>query len=117
MLDAAESLAYMREAQATFQEYAKVKKKIPQEVVSSVAKIEMPSKFADVLASHLPLKTEEKQLVLEAVELPGRLEVLLNLVYKEIEIASIEGTIRSRVKRKMDKTQKDYYVSMLELFM
>ncbi|MBU0481631.1 MAG: endopeptidase La [Proteobacteria bacterium] len=111
LLDPAEAVAYMREAQSIFREYAKIKKKIPQEVITSVSKIESLSKFADVLASHLPLRTEEKQMVLEAVELPKRIEVLLNLVYKEIEVASIEGTIRSRVKKKMDKTQKDYYLA------
>jgi len=110
-LTQAESVAYMRETQDSFKEFAKVKKKIPQEVIASVSKIDSPSKFADVLASHLPVKTKEKQGILEAVKLQNRLETVLNLIYKEIEVASIEGRIRSRVKRKMDKTQKDYYLA------
>ncbi len=110
-LDQAATVAYLREIQEAFKEYAKVKKKIPQEVMNTVAKIEVASKFADVLASHLPLKTDEKQQILEAVKLQDRLEILLNRIYREIEVASIESHIRLRVKKKMDKTQKDYYVS------
>ncbi len=111
LLDPSESVAYMREIQAIFKEYAKEKKKLPQEVVASVSKIDSPSKFADVLTAHLPVKPAEKQTVLEAVDLCDRLETLMGLLHKEIEVASIEGRIRSRVKQKMDKTQKDYYVS------
>ncbi len=110
-LDPAESVAYMREVLSIFKEYAKEKKKLPQEVVSSVTKIDSPSKFADVLAAHLPVKPPEKQVILEAVDLSERLEALLLLLHKEIELASLEGRIRSRVKQKMDKTQKDYYVT------
>lgn len=110
-LTQAETVAYLREIQEAFKEYGKVKKKIPQEVMNSVAKIEVASKYADVLASHLPLKTDEKQQILEAVLIQARLEILLNKVYREIEVASIEGRIRARVKKKMDKTQKDYYVA------
>jgi ATP-dependent Lon protease len=110
-LNQAETVAYLREIQEAFREYGKVKKKIPQEVMNSVAKIEEASRYADVLASHLPLKTDEKQEVLEAVDIHDRLEVLLNKIYREIEVASIEGRIRARVKKKMDKTQKDYYVA------
>ncbi len=110
-LTQAETVAYLREIQAAFKEYGKVKKKIPQEVMNAVAKIETAAKYADVLASHLPLKTDEKQQILEAVKIQDRLEVLLDKIYREIEVASIEGRIRGRVKRKMDKTQKDYYVA------
>ncbi|MCA1765664.1 MAG: endopeptidase La [Desulfobulbaceae bacterium] len=110
-LSQSETVAYLREIQEAFKEYGKVKKKIPQEVMNSVARIEEASKFADVLASHLPLKTDEKQEVLESVDIHERLEVLLNKIYREIEVASIEGRIRTRVKKKMDKTQKDYYVA------
>lgn len=110
-LDKVEVVAYMRKVSSLFQEYAKVRKKIPPEVMTSVAKIESPSKYADVLASHLPLKTDEKQSLLETVPLVERFETLLTLMYKEVEVASIESRIRSRVKKKMDKTQKDYYLA------
>jgi ATP-dependent Lon protease len=111
LLEPAEGVAYLREIQETFNEYAKDRKKLPQEILASVAKIDSPGKFADVLAAHLPVKPADKQAILEAVELQPRLEVLLSLLYREIEVASIEGRIRARVKQKMDKTQKDYYVS------
>jgi ATP-dependent Lon protease len=106
-----ETVAYLREIQDAFKEYGRVKKKIPQEVLNSIAKIEVASKYADVLASHLPLKTDEKQEILEAVRVQDRLGVLLNRIYREIEVASIEDRIRARVKKKMDKTQRDYYVA------
>ncbi len=111
VLEPAEGVAYLREIHETFNEYAKDRKKLPQEVLVSVAKIDSPGKFADVLAAHLPVKPADKQAILEAVELQPRLEVLLSLLYREIEVASIEGRIRAKVKQKMDKTQKDYYVS------
>ncbi len=111
VLEPAEGVAYLREIQETFNEYARDRKKLPQEVLTSVGKIDSPSKFADVLAAHLPVKPVDKQAILEAVDLHARLEVLLSLLYREIEVASIEGRIRARVKQKMDKTQKDYYVA------
>lgn len=110
-LTPAETVAFIREIQEAFKEYAKVKKKVPQEVTSTLTKIDSSSKFADVLASHLPLKTEEKQKILEAVNVQQRLEILLDQIHREIEVASIESRIRGRVKKKMDKTQKDYYVA------
>ena len=110
-LGKAETVAYIREIQEAFKEYAKVKKKVPQEVSSTLTKIDSSAKFADVLASHLPMKTEEKQKILEAINVHDRLEILLNQIYREIEVASIETRIRGRVKKKMDKTQKDYYVA------
>ncbi|HSH12219.1 MAG TPA: endopeptidase La [Desulfurivibrionaceae bacterium] len=111
VLEPAEGVAYLREIQETFNEYAKDRKKLPSEILAAVAKIDSPGKFADVLAAHLPVKPADKQAILEAVELQPRLEVLLSLRYREIEVASIEGRIRARVKQKMDKTQKDYYVA------
>ncbi|NTV14441.1 MAG: endopeptidase La [Desulfobulbaceae bacterium] len=111
LLEPAEGVAYLREIQETFNEYAKDRKKLPQEVLAAVAKIDSPTKFADVLAAHLPVKPADKQAILEAVDLQARFEVLLSLLYREIEVASIEGRIRARVKQKMDKTQRDYYLS------
>ncbi|HIJ79407.1 MAG: endopeptidase La, partial [Desulfobulbaceae bacterium] len=107
----AESEAFVREIKATFKEYVKYNKKVPAEVVKSLARIENHAKFIDVLAAHLPLPVEEKQEILETFSLVERLEHVLELLHKEIEIAQLEEGIRARVKRKMDKTQKDYYLA------
>jgi len=104
-------VAYMRELLATFEEYTGKNKKIPNEVVSSLKKIEIPGKFIDVLASHLPISTSEKQEILNKVALEDRFEFVLQIINREIEIVSIEGDIRLKVKKKMEKTQRDYYLS------
>jgi len=106
-----QTLAYIREILSAFEEYANINKKIPPEVVRSLGKIENPSKFVDVLASHLPIKTEEKQNILNIFPVHERLELALEIIHREIEIISLEGRIRSRVKKKMEKTQKDYYLA------
>ncbi|MGV1099272.1 endopeptidase La [Thiovibrio sp. JS02] len=107
----AEAVAFVRQIQASFKEYIKYNKKVPGEVVKSLARIESPAKFVDVLAAHLPLSVEEKQRVLESFVVVDRLEQVLALIHKEIEIAELEETIRARVKKKIDKTQKDYYLA------
>ncbi|MFA7383111.1 MAG: endopeptidase La [Desulfurivibrionaceae bacterium] len=106
-----EAIAYVREIQTIFKEYVKYNKKVPAEVVKSLARIENPAKFADVLAAHLPLNVQEKQLILADFSVVGRLEQVLALIHKEIEIAELEEVIRVRVKKKMDKTQKDYFLA------
>jgi len=107
----AEAVAFVREIQASFKEYVKYSKKVPAEVVKSLSRIENPSKFADVLAAHLPLRVQEKQKILESFSVVERLEQILALIHREIEIAELEETIRARVKKKIDKTQKDYYLA------
>nr|MBF0221408.1 endopeptidase La [Desulfobulbaceae bacterium] len=104
-------VAYMRELLGTFKQYSGINKKIPGEIVTSLAKIEDPGKFVDVLTSHLPINTDEKQTILKTVALEDRFEVVLKIINREIEIVSIEGDIRSKVKKKMEKTQRDYYLS------
>jgi len=104
-------LAYMREILISFGEFARKNKKIPKEVINSIEKINDPNKFADVVASHLPVKTEEKQKLLDSFQVQNRLELILDLIHKEIEIVSLEGVIRSKVKKKMEKTQRDYYLN------
>ncbi|MBU0730986.1 MAG: endopeptidase La [Proteobacteria bacterium] len=106
-----QAVAYVREIKASFAEYAKQNKKIPNEVLKSVNKIEEPAKFVDVLAAHLAVKTEEKQQILSTFPLLERLDLVLALIHKEKEIAFLEERIRSRVKKKMEKTQKDYYLT------
>jgi len=107
----AEAIAFVREIQTRFKEYVKYNKKVPGEVIKSLARIESPAKFVDVLAAHLPLSVEEKQKILECFGVLDRLEQVLALIHKEIEIAELEETIRSRVKKKIDKTQRDYYLA------
>lgn len=105
------AIAYVREVQFSFQEYVKHNKKIPNEVVKSVSKLEEPSRFIDVLASHLPIKTDEKQKILTAFSLLERLEMVLGIINREIQISALEDGIRTRVKKKMEQTQKNYYLS------
>ncbi|OGQ87587.1 MAG: endopeptidase La [Deltaproteobacteria bacterium RIFOXYD12_FULL_56_24] len=106
-----EATAYVREIQAVFKEYVKYNKKVPAEIVKSLARIDRPAKFVDVLAAHLPLNVQEKQEILADFSVVGRLEQVLALIHKEIEIAELEEVIRTRVKKKMDKTQKDYFLA------
>ncbi|OGR07787.1 MAG: endopeptidase La [Deltaproteobacteria bacterium RIFOXYD12_FULL_50_9] len=107
----AQSEAYIREIRVNFREYAASNKKIPTEVVKSTERIEDPEKFVDVLASHLPLKTEEKQKILSTFPLLERLDLVLGIIHREREIVGIEDRIRSQVKKKMEKNQKDYYLN------
>jgi ATP-dependent Lon protease len=109
--DGPEVIAYMREIRAAFEEYIKKNKKIPNEVLKSLGAITDPSRFVDVTVSHLPLQTKEKQAILEVFSVHDRLESALEFIQREIEIAKLEHTIRSRVKNKMEKTQKDYYLN------
>jgi ATP-dependent Lon protease len=105
------TVAYIREILSSFRQYAKHNKKIPNEVIKSLAKIENPVKFIDFLAGHLPVGTEEKQQILSTIDLLERMELVLGLIHKESEIASLEEKIRDQVKKKMEKTQKDYYLA------
>ena len=107
----AEAVAYLREVKIVFSEFADRNKKIPKEVVKSLLSIDDPAKFIDVLASHLPVKTEEKQQLLETFPLFERMDLALTLLHREKEITVIEDRIRRRVKKKMEKAQKDYYLS------
>lgn len=110
-MPSSEAAAYVRELQESFREYVKYNKKVPSEVVKSLARIESPAKFVDVLAAHMPIRTAEKQKILAAFPLLERLELVLALIHKEIEISQLEENIRARVKQKMDKTQKEYYLA------
>lgn len=109
--DDGEIEAYLREITAAFQLYRKFHKKIPKEVAASLSKVHDAGKFVDILASHMPLKTAEKQDLLLLTEVKKRLEAMLGLLHRENEIASLEANIRRRVKQKLDKTQKNYYLA------
>lgn len=103
--------ALMRSLLNTFDQYVKLNKKIPGEVLTSVSGIEDPSRLADTIAAHMTLKLDEKQKVLEISELHERLEHLLGLVEGEIDILQVEKRIRGRVKQQMEKSQREYYLN------
>jgi len=106
-----ELIAYIREIRAAFEEYIKTNKKVPKEVLKSLGSITDPSRFVDVAISHLPLQTEDKQELLEVFSVSDRMQKTLEFIQREIEIAKLEYNIRVRVKKKMEKTQKDYYLN------
>ena len=103
--------ALARTAVSQFEQYIKLNKKIPPEVLVSINQIEDPSKLADTLASHLALKIPEKQELLEAETVSERLEKVFGYMESEIGVLQVEKRIRSRVKRQMEKTQREYYLN------
>jgi ATP-dependent Lon protease len=105
-----EVLAYERELRKFFDEFATINKKISKEVVKSVNNIDDPSKLVDIICAHLPLKADEKQKVLEGETLVLRIEKVLEFIYREIELAELEKTINAKVKMRMGKTQRNYYL-------
>jgi ATP-dependent Lon protease len=103
--------AFMRTVKTTFEQYIKLNKYIPPEMMTSVATIDDPSRLADTIVAHLQLKLSDKQKLLE-IEIPAeRLEKLYGHLQSEIEILQVEKKIRGRVKKQMEKTQKEYYLN------
>lgn len=103
--------ALVRSLLSTFDQYVKLNKKIPSEVLTSVSGIDDPSRLADTIAAHMALRLDEKQKVLEMQDLRERLEHLLTLVEGEIDILQVEKRIRGRVKQQMEKSQREYYLN------
>jgi ATP-dependent Lon protease len=106
-----ETEALRRAAVAAFETYAKLNKKVPQEAQQSLVGLEDPGRMADLMAGHLAIKSEEKQALLENLDANRRLESVLTLINRENEILQIEGRIKNRVKRQMEKTQREYYLN------
>lgn len=106
-----EAQALVRSVKATFETYVKLNKRIPPEILMRVSTIESEGELADIIVAQLNLKIEEKQKVLEIFDPAKRLEHLLNLMTGEIEILEVERKIRSRVKKQMEKSQKEYYLN------
>ncbi len=102
--------ALMRSVLNQFEQYIKINSKVPPETLSTVSDIEEPGRFADVIASHLSMKVEQKQQLLDAIEIKERLEKLNEILSNEIEIQEIEQKINLRVRKQMEKTQKEYYL-------
>jgi ATP-dependent Lon protease len=106
-----ETEALARTVVAQFEQYIKLNKKIPPEVLVSINQIEDPGKLADTVASHLTLKIPEKQELLETVPVSERLEKVFGYMEGEIGVLQVEKRIRNRVKRQMEKTQREYYLN------
>lgn len=106
-----EAEALTRGIKATFETYVKLNKRIPPELVMSVLSIEEPGKLADTIVPHLNIKVEEKQKLLEMTDACRRLEKLMKLIEGEIDILQVEKKIRSRVKKQMERSQREYYLN------
>jgi len=109
--DKVEVEALARSVVSEFESYVKLNKKISPEVVSAVTQIEDHAKLADTIASHLAVKIADKQQVLETFSVAGRLERILGFMESEISVLQVEKRIRTRVKRQMEKTQREYYLN------
>jgi ATP-dependent Lon protease len=107
----AEGEAMRRAIVQQFDQYVKLNKKIPPEILTSLAGIEDPGRLADTIAAHLPLKLEQKQAILEMFDTVQRLEHLLTQLEAELDILQVEKRIRGRVKRQMEKSQREYYLN------
>jgi ATP-dependent Lon protease len=106
-----ETEALVRSIGTSFEEYAKLNTKIGKEIVSAVTAIEDPGRLADTIAGHLALKVAEKQGILETIDPNKRLERLYGELENEVDILRLEQRLRTRVKKQMEKTQKDYYLN------
>ena len=109
--DSREAETLVRSIMEQFEQYVKASKKVPQEVLSSLASIDDPARLVDTIAAQMSLKIDDKQLLLEAVELRDRIDTLLGLMDSEIDLYQIEKRIRGRVKKQMEKSQREYYLN------
>ena len=94
-----------------FEQYVKLNKKVPQEIVSSLNGIDDPSRLADTVAAHLAVKIAQKQEILEIVDTRDRLEAIISRIEEELDLLQVEKRIRGRVKRQMEKSQREYYLN------
>ncbi len=106
-----ETEVLVRSLLSQFEQYVKLSKKVPPEILTSVTSIEEPGRLADTIAAHLTLKIDEKQRVLEMFELRERIEHLMALMESEIDLFQVEKRIRGRVKKQMEKSQREYYLN------
>jgi ATP-dependent Lon protease len=111
LMDPGEGQALMRTLIGTFEQYVQQSKKVPPEVMTSVASIEDPSRLVDTIAAQLTLKLEVKQQLLEMFDLKDRVEHMLGLLEGELELFTVEKRIRGRVKKQMEKSQREYYLN------
>ena len=105
------TMAFMRSVFSQFDQYVKLNKKIPPEILTSLTSITEPGRLADSIAANLTLKLSEKQNILETIDIKLRLDLLLNIMESEIDILQVEKKIRGRVKNQMEKSQREYYLN------
>lgn len=110
-LDEREQTALMRTVISQFEGYVKLNKKIPSEILTSLNNINNADRLADTIAAHMPLKLSDKQSVLEMSNVTERLEYLITIMESEIELLQVEKRIRNRVKKQMEKSQREYYLN------
>ena len=110
-LEDKEEEVLVRSAIGQFEGYIKLNKKIPPEVLTSLSGIDEAARLADTMAAHMPLKLEDKQSVLEMINVGDRLEYLMAMMEAEIDLLQVEKRIRSRVKKQMEKSQREYYLN------
>ncbi|HAW91483.1 MULTISPECIES: endopeptidase La [unclassified Arsukibacterium] len=110
-IDSSEQEVFLRSAINQFEGYIKLNKKIPPEVLTALSGIDDAARLADTMAAHMPLKVDDKQKVLELVDVTERLEYLMAMMESEIDILQVERRIRSRVKKQMEKSQREYYLN------
>lgn len=103
--------ALRRAVMQQFDQYVKLNKKIPPEILTSISSIEDPGRLVDTIAAHLPLKLENKQAVLDLSDIKDRLENLFEQLDREVDILNVDKKIRGRVKRQMEKNQRDFYLN------
>ena len=103
--------ALRRALMQSFEQYVKLNKKIPQEILASITSIDDAGRLADTIAAHLPLNLEDKQEVLEKMDIQQRLELLFGQLEHEVDILNVDKRIRGRVKRQMEKNQRDFYLN------
>lgn len=109
--DDTEIEALRRAVMQQFDQYVKLNKKIPSEILTSISSIDEPGRLADTIAAHLPLKLESKQEVLDLCPIKTRLEKLYNQIEAEVDVLNVDKRIRGRVKRQMEKNQRDFYLN------
>lgn len=109
--DESEAEALSRSVMGQFEQYVKLNKKIPPEIISSLSSIDEPNRLADTIAAHMSIKIEDKQKILEIVDVRERLERLVQLMESEIDLLQVEHRLRGRVKRQMEKSQREYYLN------
>lgn len=110
-VDAAEARALIASAIGQFEQYVNLSKKVPVEVITSLSGIDEPGRLADTIAAHMSLELQKKQAVLEVADIRNRIEHLLDLMDAEVDLFHVEKKIRGRVKKQMEKSQREYYLN------
>ncbi|MCP4505277.1 MAG: endopeptidase La, partial [Fuerstiella sp.] len=111
LVDDREAEVLLRSVLNLFDQYVKLNKKVPPEILTSLSSIDQPGRLADTVAAHMSLQLDEKQKVLEIDEIRPRLEHVMSLIDAEIDMLQIEKRIRGRVKQQMERSQREYYLN------